>query len=425
MSDRSNAPTLSAAEDVPEGRSVRRGVQLAVAAYLMWGLLTIYWKQLGTFDAFELIAWRMMCAGVVMAIIVTARHSWPTIIGALRDPGVARRLVLASLLLTVNWGSYVWAVTNDRVIETALGYFIAPLATMAIGVFVLKEHPTTAQRAAFACAAVAVVILTVSYGRPPWIALVIAASWSVYGLTTRRVPLGAVDSLAGETFVLFVPAVIAVVVFSMRDGSVAQSADPREWLFVLCSGLVTAVPLMLFAGAAKSVPFTLLGPLNLLVPVINFGLGWLIYDEPMPAERSGGFRLRLGRARRGDVGPDQHVPPRHGRGGARLSYGHRMRQIAMPARWMACAGVAAAALSGCFTSTADYREKAESFIVEDAGIAEQLDVSLVSATCEEPADQEVGTTFTCTAIDEQGDTWSFDVEIAESNRIAVSESPRP
>jgi chloramphenicol-sensitive protein RarD len=289
MSDRSSSATISAAGELSGGRSVRRGVQLGVAAYLMWGLLTIYWKQLSAFDAFELIAWRMMCAGVVMAIIVTVRRSWPTIVGALRDPGVARRLVLASVLITVNWGGYVWAVTNDRVVETALGYFIAPLATMAIGVFVLKEQPTTAQRVAFACAAVAVVILTVSYGRPPWIALVIAGSWSVYGLTKRRVPLGAVDSLAGETFVLFVPSLIAVVAFSMQDGSVAHTADPREWMLVLCSGLVTAVPLMLFAAAAKSVPFTLLGPLNLLVPIINFGLGWLIYGEPMPAERLAGF----------------------------------------------------------------------------------------------------------------------------------------
>ncbi len=268
---------------------MRRGVQLGVAAYLMWGFLTIYWKQLRGFDAFELIAWRMACAGVVMAIIVTVRGTWPTIVAALLDPGIARRLVFASLLLTVNWGSYVWAVTHDRVVETALGYFIAPLATMAIGVFVLKERPTTAQRTAFVLAAIAVVVLTASYGRPPWIALLIAASWSLYGLAKRRVPLGAVDSLAGETFVLFVPAVIAVIVFSMQDASVAQAATPHEWAFVLCSGLVTAVPLMLFAAAAKSVPFTLLGPLNLLVPVINFGLGWLIYDEAMPAERLVGF----------------------------------------------------------------------------------------------------------------------------------------
>lgn len=285
----SELPATTTAERRVDDRNVRRGVQLATGAYLLWGLLTIYWKQLGAFDAFELIAWRMTCAGVVMALIVTARRTWPTIVDALRDGGVARRLLLSSLLLTVNWGSYVWAVTADRVIETALGYFIAPLTTMAIGVFVLKEQPTGAQRVAFGLASVAVVVLTVSYGRPPWIALVIAASWSLYGLTKRRVPLGAVDSLAGETFVLFVPAVAALAWFSTRAGSVVETASPREWAFVIGTGVITAVPLMLFASAAKSVPFTLLGPLNLLVPVINFGLGWLVYGEPMPIDRLIGF----------------------------------------------------------------------------------------------------------------------------------------
>ncbi len=280
------APTT---RSITSGRSVQRGVQLAVTAYLLWGLLTIYWKQLSAFDAFELIAWRMSFAGVVMAVIVTVRRTWPNITTALRHGPTRRRLVVASLLLTVNWGSYVWAVTNDRVIETALGYFIAPLATMAIGVFVLKEEPTSAQRAAFALAAVAVVILTISYGRPPWIALLLAATWSVYGLAKRRVPLGAIDSLAGETFVLFVPAVLAVVAFSEATDSVARSADTADWFLVAGTGVVTAVPLMLFAAAAQSIPFTLLGPLNLLVPVINFGLGWLLYDEPVPLDRVIGF----------------------------------------------------------------------------------------------------------------------------------------
>jgi len=270
---------------------VQRGVQLAVAAYLLWGFLAIYWKQLKGFDAFEVIAWRMSCAGVVMAVIVTARRTWPNVVGALRHGPTVRRLVMASMLLTLNWGSYVWAVTNDRVIETALGYFIAPLATMAIGVFVLKEEPTSAQRAAFGLAAVAVVILTVSYGRPPWIALLLAGTWSLYGLAKRRVPLGAVDSLAGETFVLFVPAVLAVVAFSFGAGSVAQSAGAADWILVIGTGVVTAVPLMLFAGAAQSIPFTLLGPLNLLVPVITFGLGWVLYDEPMPLDRLVGFAI--------------------------------------------------------------------------------------------------------------------------------------
>jgi chloramphenicol-sensitive protein RarD len=270
-------------------RTVQRGVQLGVAAYLLWGFLTIYWKRLKAFDAFELIAWRMSCAGIVMAVIVTARRTWPNIVAALRHGPTARRLVMASVLLTLNWGSYVWAITNDRVIETALGYFIAPLATMAIGVFVLHEEPTAAQRLAFGLAAIAVAILTISYGRPPWIALLIAATWSLYGLAKRRVPLGAVDSLAGETFVLFVPAVLAVVAFSSRADSVAQSAGTADWALVLGTGVVTAVPLMLFAAAAQSIPFTLLGPLNLLVPIINFGLGWLLYDEPVPFDRLIGF----------------------------------------------------------------------------------------------------------------------------------------
>ena len=268
---------------------MQRGVQLGVAAYLLWGFLTIYWKQLKAFDAFELITWRMSCAGVVMAVIVTARRTWPNIVGALRHGPTARRLAMSAVLLTVNWGSYVWAVTNDRVIETALGYFIAPLATMAIGVFVLKEEPSVAQRAAFVLASVAVVILTISYGRPPWIALLLAGTWSLYGLAKRRVPLGAVDSLAGETFVLFVPAVLGVVAFSTVSGSVVQSADTAEWFLVVGTGVVTAVPLMLFAAAAQSIPFTLLGPLNLLVPVINFGLGWLLYNEPVPIDRVIGF----------------------------------------------------------------------------------------------------------------------------------------
>jgi chloramphenicol-sensitive protein RarD len=274
----------------PTPRAIeRRGVQVGLLAYLMWGFLTIYWKRLDGFDAIELIAWRMLCAALVMALIVSVRRTWPTIRTALTDGAMVRRLVVAALLLTVNWGSYVWAVTNDRVIETALGYFMAPLATMAIGVFVLGETPTTAQRFAFGCAAVAVVILTISYGRPPWIALVLAATWSLYGLSKRRIDLGAIDSLAGETFVLFLPSVIAVAVLSAQPDSVAQTASVSDWGFVLGTGLITAVPLMLFAFAAKTIPFTLLGPLNLVVPVVNFLLGWAVYDEPVPLDRLVGF----------------------------------------------------------------------------------------------------------------------------------------
>lgn len=271
-----------------EDRSARN-VQIGVAAYLIWGFLTVYWKQLDAFDPFELVAWRMVSAAVVMTGVVTIQGRWPVLTRALRDRATLLRLTAAALLLTVNWSCYVWAVTNDRVIETALGYFIAPLATMAMGVAIFHERPTLGHRLAFGCAAIAVVVLAVTSGSPPFVALAIAASWSTYGLIKRTVKLGPVEGLAGETLVLVVPATVALVLFSGRANSVLHTADAGDLLFVLGTGIATAVPLLLFARAAQSIPFTLLGPLNLLVPVINFGLGWLIYRESMPATRVIGF----------------------------------------------------------------------------------------------------------------------------------------
>jgi len=267
----------------------RTGVLVGAGAYLLWGSLTIYWKQLAAFDALELIGWRTMTAAIVMTVIIAIRRHGPQLRRALTNPRTLAALTTAALLLVANWLSYVWAVVNDRVIETALGYFIAPLATMAIGVLVLGETPTRAQRAAFVLASIAVVVLTISYGRPPWIALALAGTWSLYGLTKRRVPLDAVDSLAGETLVLALPAVVLVAVVGSSASSNLPDATATEWVFLLGTGLITAIPLMLFAAAAQSIPFTLLGPLNLLVPVINFGLGWLLYDEPMPLDRVIGF----------------------------------------------------------------------------------------------------------------------------------------
>jgi chloramphenicol-sensitive protein RarD len=266
-----------------------RGVQAGALAYTVWGLLTFYWKQLAEFDPLELIGWRIACAAVVMAGVVTVRGTWPVLGGAFRDASVRWRLVAAALLLTVNWSSYVWTIANDRVLESALGYFMAPLGTMAIGVFVLHEHPTSMQRIAIGCAAIAVVIVTASYGRPPWAALLIAGSWSLYGLAKRQVPLSGTDSLAGETFVMVVPALVTIAVFWPRDDSVAATASGGDWLYVLGTGIVTAVPLALFGLAARSVPFTILGPLNYLVPTINFLIGWLWYDEALPASRVVGF----------------------------------------------------------------------------------------------------------------------------------------
>jgi chloramphenicol-sensitive protein RarD len=272
-------------------RAARRGVQAAVVAYLVWGLLTIFWKELAQFDPFELIGWRIISASVVMAAVISVRGRWRVLTAALRQPRLAVRIAVAAVLLTANWTGYVWAVTNDRVLETALGYFMAPLATMVLGVTVLGERASRLQRSALALAAAAVVVLTISYGRPPWVALIIAASWSLYGLLKRQVPLTPIESLAGETFILLGPALVLVAVLGGMDDSIPATATGGDWVLIALTGVVTAVPLVLFAVAAQRVPFTLLGALQYLVPTINLLLGWLVYDESMPADRLVGFAL--------------------------------------------------------------------------------------------------------------------------------------
>ncbi len=270
---------------------VSRGVRAGVVAYLVWGLLTVYWKQLTMFDPIELIGWRVAMAAVVMAAVITWHGRWPVMRVAFTDPKLVGRLVFAALLLTVNWSTYVWAVVNDHVIETALGYFLAPLGTMAVGVFVLGERLTPTKKVSIGLAVLAVLVLTASYGQVPVVAVVIGVTWTVYGLAKRKFPLTAIESLAGETFVLVGPAVAVVLWGASRPDGVPATASTAEWVLVLGTGVVTVVPLLLFAYAAKLVPFTVLGPLNYLVPIINFLLGWLVYGETLPAAGVIGFAL--------------------------------------------------------------------------------------------------------------------------------------
>jgi chloramphenicol-sensitive protein RarD len=268
----------------------RRGLEAAVVAYVMWGLLTLYWKQIEDFRPVDLVGWRITTAALVMTAILVLTGRFANL-RLLFDRTTLGNVVAASLLLTVNWSTYVWAVSNDHVIDTALGYFLAPLGTMAIGVFLLGERLTPLKRMSIACAVVAVIVLVVSYGAMPWVALLLAVSWASYGFVKRRVALDPVTSLTGELLVLVVPAIAIVIArFGSADG-VPRSASTYELLMVLGTGLITATPLLLFAFAAKRVPFTILGPANYLIPVTNFLLGWLIFDEALPPSRVVGFVL--------------------------------------------------------------------------------------------------------------------------------------
>ena len=282
---------VGVSSDEQRAAAQQRGIVAGVAAYLVWGALTLYWRHLEAFDAVELIGWRVICSAAIMAIVLSVSHRWQHLRPLLTDRRLLRTVVLSALILTVNWTMYVWAVVHDHVIETALGYFLAPLGTMAVGVLVLHEKLSRAQEFVFVLALIAVGILTFSYGRVPWLALIIATSWVLYGYLKKHVPLTPVESMAAESFIVLVPAIAAVTILAGGATSIPHSATTAQFALVLSSGLVTIVPLTLFAYAAQRMPLTVIGPLNYIVPTINFCLGWLVFHEALPPSRVVGFAL--------------------------------------------------------------------------------------------------------------------------------------
>lgn len=268
----------------------QRGVVAAVAAYFVWGMLTLYWRHLHSFDAIELIGWRVICSAVLMIGVLSVTHRWRHLRPVLVDRRLLRSVVLCALFLAGNWTTYVWAVVHEHVIETALGYFLAPLGTMALGVIVLHEQLNRVQKFVFILAVIAVGVLTFSYGRVPWLALLIATTWVVYGYLKKHVPLTPVESMAAESFVVLGPAIGVIVIFAGRSNSIPHAATTAQ-LLVLGSGLATIVPLTLFAFAAQRVPLTVIGPLNYIIPTINFCLGWLVFHETLPPSRIVGFAI--------------------------------------------------------------------------------------------------------------------------------------
>jgi chloramphenicol-sensitive protein RarD len=269
----------------------REGVTSGISAYVLWGLITVYWKVLRDFAPLELIGFRITLSAVLLVAILAWQSRVVAMFRRLRTEHLWGRIVLASVVLAINWTTYVIVVHEGKVIEAALGYFIAPLGTMLLGVKVLKERLRPIQVMAAGLAAVAVVILTVSYGSVPVYALAMAASWCVYGLLKRQISLGPTESLASETLVLVIPALVLITFHLRYESSVFRSASSTQFVLVALAGVVTAVPLLLFAHASQHLPLTVLGPMQYSVPVINFLLGWLAYHEKLTPSRVIGFGL--------------------------------------------------------------------------------------------------------------------------------------
>jgi chloramphenicol-sensitive protein RarD len=269
----------------------RRGFLLGVAAYLLWGAFPLYWPLLEPAGALEILAHRIFWSLVVMAVLVLALGRGSAFRALLADRRVTRLLVLAACVITVNWATYIWAVNNDHVVESSLGYFINPLVTVLMGVFILGERLRAWQWVAMAVAGLAVLVLTVDYGRLPWVALVLACSFGSYGLCKKIAGAPAIESLTFETLVLGPVALGYVVWLTARGSSNFSSHGPGHLLLFLSTGVVTAVPLICFGGAAIRVSMTTLGLLQYLAPILQFALGVIYFHEDMPAGRWVGFCL--------------------------------------------------------------------------------------------------------------------------------------
>ena len=276
---------------VAKPETSQAAIAQSLSVYFIWGALTLYWKELHGFDPFELIGWRITSSVLVLVAVMLATGRLVPLLRSLRSPQLLIRIALASVLLTINWATYVWAVVNDHVIETALGYFIAPILTIVVGVFVLHEKLRSIQRVAVSFAVGGIVVLTVAYGRVPWIALIIATSWTFYAYLKKKVPLQPLESLTAEVIVLAIPAFIYLCTTWSNVDSVPNTANSAEWAFVAFTGVITAVPLLMFASASQRTPLTILGPMQYIVPTMNFLIGWLMFDELLTSSKVAGFSL--------------------------------------------------------------------------------------------------------------------------------------
>jgi len=268
-----------------------RGTLAALGSYLCWGLFPLFWKHLASVNAFELIAHRHIWSLATVAVLLVWLGGWPEVAAAFRQPALVRRTLAASALLTGNWLIFVWGVNTGHVIECSLGYFLAPLANVLIGRFVLGEPLSRRQSWALALAGAGVALLVVKVGHVPWIAFGIVATWAGYSLLKKKTPLAALPGFALET-ILLAPVALAFLAWLAFTGRGALGhADTATTLLILSSGVVTAVPLLLFAEAARHLRLTTLGLLQYLVPTCQFLLGWLVYREAFTADRAFAFAL--------------------------------------------------------------------------------------------------------------------------------------
>ena len=272
-------------------RTSRAGVGYGLAAYLIWGLFPLYWPLLAPTPAIQILAHRMVWSLVVVGVVLVVRRRWAFVAALRSDPHRLGLLVLAAIMISVNWGLYIWAINAGYVVESSLGYFITPLVVIALGVVVLKERLRRAQWTAVGVGFVAVVVISIGVGHVPWIALGLAASFGSYGLAKKLAQTPPLDGMAVETSVMALPAIgFLVYVQAHGTGSFGHIAVGTD-LLLISSGAVTVVPLLCFAAATRRVPLTIMGLMQYATPVLQFAIGVGIRHEKLPPSEFAGFAL--------------------------------------------------------------------------------------------------------------------------------------
>jgi chloramphenicol-sensitive protein RarD len=270
---------------------MNKGMWNGIAAYALWGFFPIYWKLLHNVPALQVIGHRISWSFVLLIAVILLTRQWKAFRAAAQRPRVIGIYAIAGVLLTVNWLVYVWGVNAGFIVETSLGYFINPLISVLLGVLFLRERLRTMQWVPIGLAAMGVIYLTVTYGRPPWIALSLAFSFGIYGLVKKLAPLGSLYGLTLETALVFPAAFLYLTMVGLTGtGSFLREGLSTD-LLLIGTGVVTSIPLLMFASAARQIPLTMIGVLQYIAPTLQFLIGIFIYHEAFDHSRLIGFSL--------------------------------------------------------------------------------------------------------------------------------------
>ena len=255
---------------------------------MLWGLFPLYWPLLQPANALEIVSHRAVWTMVFCIVVLALTHALKSTLATFKRPKVAIKLLTTTILISINWLVYIWATNNNHVVEASLGYYINPLIIIAFGVILLKEKMRPLQWAAVSIATIGVIVLTVDYGRLPWVALALALSWGTYGLVKKQLGLGALEGLAIETMIAFIPYCgYLIFIGAKSEGQFGNGTVLTILLF--SAGAITAIPLLLFNGSTNRLPYSTIGLLQYITPTIQFSIGVWVNHEAMPTARWVGF----------------------------------------------------------------------------------------------------------------------------------------